>query len=66
MITINLKVTMCRDIIANSNITKVHVVNPYDSCNTDVNTFLSGIHVHVHVYSDYIISTCIRCTFIAS
>ena len=28
--------------------------NPYDSCNTDVNTPLNAIHVHV--YSDYVIS----------
>ena len=31
MVTINLKVSMCRDIIANSNITKSYVFNPYDS-----------------------------------
>ena len=47
MVTINLKVSMCRDIIANSNITKVFVVNPCDSCNTDVNT---TIRVHVTQY----------------
>ena len=45
MVTINLKVSMCRDIIANGNITKLYVVNPYDSCNTDVNTPLNAIHV---------------------
>ena len=61
MVTINLKVSMCRDIIANSNIT--YVFNPYDSCNTDVNTPLNAIHVHV--YSDYVISFCkVRCTYI--
>ena len=54
MVTINLKVSMCRDIIANSNTTKSYVFNPYDSCNTDVNTLLNAIHVHV--YSDYVIS----------
>ena len=48
MVTINLKVSMCRDIITNSNITKSHVINPYDSCNTDVNTPLNAIHVHVY------------------
>ena len=47
MVTINLKVSMCRDIIANRNITKVFVVNPCDSCNTDVDTPLNVIHVHV-------------------
>ena len=55
MVTINLKVSMCRDIVANSNITKSYVFNPYDSCNTDVNTPLNAIHVHEY-YSDYIIS----------
>ena len=68
MVTINLKVSMFRDIIANSNITKSYVFNPYDSCNTDVNTPLNAIHVHV--YSDYVIHfecTCIvRCTYIIS
>ena len=47
MVTINLKVSMCRDTIANSNITKVFVVNPCDSCNTDVDTPLNVIHVHM-------------------
>ena len=42
---------MCTDIIANSNITKVFVVNPCDSRNTDVNTPLNAIHVHVTQYS---------------
>ena len=54
MVTINLKVRMFIDILTNSNITKSYVINPYDSCNTDVNTPLNAIHVHV--YSDYIIS----------
>ena len=54
MVTINLKVGMCRDIIANSNETKAYVVNPCDSCNTNINTPLNGIHVHV--YSNYVIS----------
>ena len=54
MVTINLKVSMRRDIIANSNITKSYVFNPFDSCNTDVDTPLNVIHVHI--YSDYIIS----------
>ena len=45
MVTINLKVSMCRDLIPNSNITKPYVFNPYDSCNTDVNTPLNAIHV---------------------
>ena len=31
MVTINLKVSMCRDIIANGNITKAYVINPCDS-----------------------------------
>ena len=35
--------SMCRDIIANSNITKGFIVNPCDSCNTDVNTSLNAI-----------------------
>ena len=51
MVTINLKVSMCRDIIANGNIIKSYVVNPCDSCNTDVNTPLNVIHVHVTQYS---------------
>ena len=51
MVTINLKVSMCRDIITNSNITKAYIC---DSCNTDVKTPLSAIHVHM--YSDYVIS----------
>ena len=50
MVTIHLKVSMCRDTIANSNITKVFVVNPCDSCNTDVDTPLNVIHVHVTQY----------------
>ena len=50
MVTINLKVSMCRDIIANGNITKASVVNPCDSCNTD-NAPLNAIHVHVTQYS---------------
>ena len=54
MVTINLKVSMSRDIIAYSNITKSYVFNPYDSSNTDVNTPLNAIHVHV--YSDYVMS----------
>ena len=53
-VTVNLKVSMCRGIIANSNITKAYVINPCDSCNTDANTPLNAIHVHV--YSDYVIS----------
>ena len=53
MVTINLKVSMCRDIIANSNMTKACVINPCDSCNNDVNTPLNAIHVHI--YSDYVI-----------
>ena len=60
MVTINLKVSMCRDIIANSNMTKAYVINPCDSCNNDVNTPLNAIHVHI--YSDYVIHfecTCI-------
>ena len=52
MVTINLKVSMCRD-IANTNITKSYVFNPCDSCNTDVNTPLNAIHIHI--YSDYVI-----------
>ena len=49
MVTINRKVStcMCRDTITNSNITKVFVVNPCDSCNTDVDTPLNVIYVHV-------------------
>ena len=43
MVTINLKVSMCGDIIANSNITKSYAFNPYDSCNTDVNTPLNAL-----------------------
>ena len=52
MVTINLKVSMCGDIVANSNISNSYVFNPCDSCNTDVNTPLNAIHV----YSDYVIS----------
>ena len=48
MVTINLKISMYTDIIANSNITKVFVVNPCDSC---INTPLKAIHVHVTQYS---------------
>ena len=51
MVTINLKVCMCTDIIANSNITTAYVVNRCDSCNTDGNTPLNAIHVHVTQYS---------------
>ena len=43
---------MCRDIIANGNITKVFLVNLCDSCNTDVKTPLNSIHVHVTQYSN--------------
>ena len=43
--------SMCGDIIANSNMTKAY---PCDSCNNDVNTPHNAIHVHV--YSDYVIS----------
>ena len=49
VVTINQTVSMSRDIIANSNITKAYIVNP---CNTDVNTPNSAIHVHV--YRDYL------------
>ena len=49
MVTINLKVSMCRDTIANSNMTKAYVINPCDSCNNDVNTPLNAIHVHIQV-----------------
>ena len=52
MVTINLKVSMYTDIIPNSSITKAFVVNPCDSCNTDVNTPLDAIHIHV--YRDYV------------
>ena len=70
MVTMNLKVSMCRDIIANSNITKAYFINPCDSCNILltlvilVNTPLNAIHVHI--YSDYVIHfecTCIVHTF---
>ena len=47
MVTINLKVSMCRDIIANSNMTKAYFINPCDSCNNDVNTPHNAIHVHI-------------------
>ena len=53
-VTINLKVSMCRDIIANSNVTKAYVVNPCDSCNTD-NTPLNAIHVHYTQYSSTVL-----------
>ena len=47
MVTIHLEVGMCKDIIANSNITKAYVVNPCHSCNTaDVITPVNAIHVH--------------------
>ena len=52
IVTINLKVSMCRDIIVNN-----IVVNPCDSCNADVYTPLNAIHVHL--YSDYVNCTCI-------
>ena len=61
MATSNLKFGMCRDIIANSNMTKAYVINPCDSCNNDVNTPLNAIHVHI--YSDYVIH--FECTCIA-
>ena len=60
MVAINLKVSPCRDIIAKSNKTKAYVVNPCDSCSTDINAPLNEIRVHI--YSDYIISfecTCV-------
>ena len=63
-VTINLKVIMYIDIIANSNMTKAYVINPCDSCNNDVNTPLNAIHVQI--YSDYVIHfecTCIVHTF---
>ena len=48
MVTINLKVSMCRDIIANSNITKAYVVNPCDFRNTQgktaMNTDFDGVN----------------------
>ena len=53
MVTINLKVSMCREIIANSNITKSYVFNPYDSCITDVYTTLNAIHVQSCMYIVY-------------
>ena len=53
METINLKVSMCRDTIANSNITKVFVVNPCDSSNTDVDTPLNVIHDMSHSSTVY-------------
>ena len=53
-VTINLKVSMCTDIITNSNITKVFVVNPCDSCNTDVNTPLNAIHVRIYTHNTYL------------
>ena len=59
MVTINLKVSMCRDIIANSNMTKAYFINPCDSCNNDVNTPLNAIHVHI--YSDYVIHFELAC-----
>ena len=59
MVTINLKVSMCKDIIANSNTTKAHVVNPCDSCNTDVNNLLNALHVHVYSAFIYFVCTCI-------
>ena len=40
---------MCRDIIANSNMTKAYFIHPRDSCNNDVNTPLNAIHVHIQV-----------------
>ena len=48
---IKMKVSMCRDIIADSNITKAYVIN---TCDFDVNTPLNAIHVQV--YSNYVIS----------
>ena len=58
MVTINLKVSMCRDIIANSNITKSYVLNPYDSCNTDVHTLM--IHTVIHTVIHTMIHTLIH------
>ena len=46
MVTTNLKVSTCRDIMANSNITKSYCFNCNDSCSTDVNTPLNAISVH--------------------
>ena len=56
MVTINLKVSLCKDIITYSNITKTYVVNPCDSCSTYVNTPLNVIHMHIIIYSHYLIS----------
>ena len=55
MVTINLKVSKFRDIIANSNITKAYIVKLCDSCNTNVKTSLNAITplnaIHVHKYT---------------
>ena len=50
MVTINLKVSMHRDIIANSNITKSYANNNIAKSyvvNIDVNTHLNAIHVYI-------------------
>ena len=60
MVTINLKVGMCRYIITNSNITKAFVIYPCVSYNTVGNTTINTIHdVHCHrmlIYSDYVMN----------
>ena len=70
MVTINLKVSMCRDIIANSNkilLTLVILVKPCDSCNTNV-TPLNAIHVHCMDYVVIILNvyTYVHSTYIVS
>ena len=49
----NLK-SACTEISLLTNITKWYVSNTYDSYNTDINTPLNVIHVHVYI--DYVIS----------
>ena len=65
MVSINLKVSMCRDII---NIKKTFILNPCDSCNTDVKHFSQcntctlyglrnfNLNVYTYVRSTYIVS----------
>ena len=63
MVTINLKISMCIDIVANSNITKVYVVILVIL----MLTLLSMQYMCLYVYSDYVMNVraeYIHCTYI--
>ena len=46
MATSNLKFGMCRDIIANSNITKAFIIHPCDSC---IPNAIHVVRMYVHI-----------------